>query len=78
MAGGEDRFKTQVSLVTRHQRQAVHVEKDILHWRLVLQNTLTRVHELEKLREKYGNELLVANQKYSLETVILFGSESGL
>jgi len=60
----DDRTKTQVDLVKRHESQANTLAKDVQRWKLELQNKLHRVHELDKQREKYSIELNLAHGKF--------------
>jgi chromosome segregation ATPase len=57
---GDERTKTQIELVSRHEGQANTLEKDLKRWKFELQRKLHRIHELDKQREKYASELGVA------------------
>mmetsp|Transcript_99359 Transcript_99359/g.190759 ORF Transcript_99359/g.190759 Transcript_99359/m.190759 type:complete len:509 (+) Transcript_99359:1557-3083(+) len=60
----DERSKTQVDLVKRHEGQANTLGKDLQRWKTELQLKLFRVHELDKQREKYASELGHAKGRY--------------
>jgi chromosome segregation ATPase len=62
----DDRTKMQVDLVKRHEGQANTLGKDLQRWKTELQLKLFRIHELDKLREKYASELGIAKTRYEI------------
>merc|ERR1719329_898525 len=61
-----DRTKDQVDLVKRHEGQANTLAKDLQRWKTELQLKLFRIHELDKVREKYASELGIAKTRYEI------------
>jgi len=57
---GDERSKTQIELVLRHEAQANTLDKDLKRWKSELQLKLHRIHELDKQREKYAADLGIA------------------
>jgi len=62
----DDKTKAQVDLVKRHEGQANTLAKDLQRWKTELQLKLFRIHELDKLREKYASELGIAKTRYEI------------
>merc|ERR1719238_571754 len=62
----DERTKQQVDLVKRHEGQANTLAKDLQRWKTELQLKLFRIHELDKLREKYASELGIAKTRYEI------------
>merc|ERR1719277_1330063 len=61
---GGERSKAQVELVMRHKGQANNLAKDLQRWKVELQLKLHRIHELDKAREKYASDLVVAKGRH--------------
>ena len=64
VSGGDDRTKKQVELVDRHEMMAGNCGKEVLRWKLTLQNTGSRIAELERDKEKYSKELAAMRAKH--------------
>merc|ERR1739848_297225 len=53
-----------MDLVKRHESQAHNLAREVQNWKSSNMNCQKRLNELEKQREKYANELSIANGKY--------------
>jgi len=73
VASGDDRGKKQSEMVAGHERQSDELDKEVLRWKLTMQNTNHRIEHLDGMKEKYQKELQEAHQKYNQgqETVAL-------
>lgn len=60
----DERSKTQVELVMRHKGQANTLGKDLQRWKGEHQLKLHRIHELDKQREMYATDLVVAKGRH--------------
>merc|ERR1719171_161195 len=58
------RTKKQIDLVRRHEGQANTLAKDVQRWKIELHLKKSRLHELDKQREKYASELSIAKGRY--------------
>ncbi|CAD7942562.1 unnamed protein product [Amoebophrya sp. A25] len=69
---GDDRSKKQIEMVTAHERMAEELEKEVLTWKLTMQNTNQRIEHLDGMKDKHQRELQEAYQKYNQgqETVV--------
>mmetsp|Transcript_87719 Transcript_87719/g.246441 ORF Transcript_87719/g.246441 Transcript_87719/m.246441 type:complete len:868 (-) Transcript_87719:149-2752(-) len=67
----DERSKTQVELVRRHEAQANTLAKDLRRWKSELKLMDARTDELARQREKYENELNMAKAQYHATDVKL-------
>lgn len=61
---GEERSKAQVELVMRHKGQANTLAKELQRWKAELGTQKQRMHELDNQRNKYDQDLRVAQGRY--------------
>jgi len=63
VAGSETKAKKQIDLGVQHEWQMDRFAKEAIRWKLVLQNTLSRMSELEGLKEKYTKALKTSQSR---------------
>eukprot|EP00444_Apocalathium_aciculiferum_P049925 CAMPEP_0183505032 /NCGR_PEP_ID=MMETSP0371-20130417/6393_1 /TAXON_ID=268820 /ORGANISM="Peridinium aciculiferum, Strain PAER-2" /LENGTH=855 /DNA_ID=CAMNT_0025700627 /DNA_START=44 /DNA_END=2611 /DNA_ORIENTATION=- len=60
----DDKTKKQSETVQSHEAETVQLSRDVEDVKQDLQESVKKVHELDKAREKYGVECSLANTKY--------------